>query len=315
MRKSFFDFFPTPQFLNVPYCGISISDTHVRSIFFGHVHGKNFVKQYAEVSLPEGVISGGFVHKPEDVIKALVELRKKQKTPYVKATLPEEKAYLFTSTINTVPDANMHDSVEFILEENAPVKAVESVFDFAVLPQGGDAQKTPVVVSVVPQKVVNAYCSMLESAGFVLLSLETESQAIASAVIPNGDMRTYLIINCDTSTKTGFYIVSEGVVKFSSTETMEDAQLSGEIKRLQAYWQTTEMTNPKSKKIEKVIVCGAGATKQGLVERIGKEITVPVELGNVWVNAFSIDDYIPALSFEDSLSYAAAAGRALPQSE
>jgi hypothetical protein len=35
---------------------------------------------------------------------------------------------------------------------------------------------------------------------------------------------------------------------------------------------------------------------------------ISTSLANVWVNAFSLQDYIPDMSFEDSLRFASAVG-------
>jgi len=38
-----------------------------------------------------------------------------------------------------------------------------------------------------------------------------------------------------------------------------------------------------------------------------------VEVGNVWRNTFSFEEYIPPILFDESLDYAAAVGLALPK--
>ena len=89
--------------------------------------------------------------------------------------------------------------------------------------------------------------------------------------------------------------------------------ISDEANKLLIYWQTHQNTAGRSgTKIEKVILCGRDANLAGFDEYLGSALKVPVEIGNVWQNAFSHEAYIPAISFLDSLDYASAIGLALP---
>lgn len=89
--------------------------------------------------------------------------------------------------------------------------------------------------------------------------------------------------------------------------------IKDEVNKLFIYWQTHR--NPPGsvgKQIEKIILCGRDASLVGFDEYLSISMKVPVEIGNVWRNAFSFDDHIPAISLLDSLDYASAVGLALP---
>lgn len=90
--------------------------------------------------------------------------------------------------------------------------------------------------------------------------------------------------------------------------------IKDEINKLFIYWQTHR--NPPGsvgKGIEKIILCGRDANLAGFDEYLSLTMKVPVEIGNVWQNAFSYDDFIPPIPFLDSFGYAAAVGLALPE--
>ena len=92
------------------------------------------------------------------------------------------------------------------------------------------------------------------------------------------------------------------------------SSIKDEINKLLIYWQTHH--NPSdvsSKKIEKVILCGRDSGLIGFDEYLSTGVKIPVEIANVWRNAFSYDTHVPAIPFLNSLDYAGAIGLALPQ--
>lgn len=88
--------------------------------------------------------------------------------------------------------------------------------------------------------------------------------------------------------------------------------LRDEINRVSIYWLTHKGVKEKSgKKIEKIILCGSDASLPGMDEYLTVTLKMPVELANVWVNAFSFDEVIPEIPLNESLNYAAAIGLAI----
>ena len=97
--KNFSDLFPPPEFLNIPYAGLSISDTAVRVIQFSGNKGDLRLLKFAEKILPDGLVVAGLITNTDEVAKILREMRKNLKLCHIKVSLPEEKAYLFTTKI------------------------------------------------------------------------------------------------------------------------------------------------------------------------------------------------------------------------
>ncbi len=88
-----------------------------------------------------------------------------------------------------------------------------------------------------------------------------------------------------------------------------------QIKKYLAFYQTHtsyEHLPVDSKGVEKVLLCGGGANLKGLSPLLSKELKIPVELGNPWVNILSGSlKETPNLSYEKSLSYTTVLGLAL----
>ncbi len=311
MSKNFFDFFPPPKFLEMPFVALSVSDTSLRFIELRSHEGSFVVGDYSQHVIPSGALDAGYIHKPEQIIEALKSIKKEYGLRFVKVTLPEEKAFVFRTQIPVVEPDEMRSSVEFTIEENAPVSVADVEFDFVVIPTPEDATHIDVAVHVVPKKVIETYMSLFTEAGLTVIAFELESQAIARAVTDKDDKDSYLILNLEKN-KTGFYITNAGAISFTSTmvitaETLPE--LTEEISKI--YWRAHGEKN--SIKINRILLCGEGAGKEGLKEHIWNSLGIPVEVVNVWKNVFVLDKYVPDISYKDSLGFASVVGLSLPQ--
>lgn len=91
--------------------------------------------------------------------------------------------------------------------------------------------------------------------------------------------------------------------------------LKDEINKLSVYWSThTDSAGEQGRNIAKIVLCGRDAGLSGFSDYLSLSLQSRVEVANVWQNAFSLDEYIPPLPFDESLDYAAAVGLALPKS-
>ncbi|MFZ2048869.1 MAG: pilus assembly protein PilM [Minisyncoccia bacterium] len=326
-KRSFFDFFPTPRFLELSKVGVAFSDQNIHLVEFKKSHraGDLSIDHYNAVALLTGVILGGYIYEQEALVKALRDLKSKHSFDYVRATLPEEKAYLFTTEVDKEPFDSLRDRVAFIIEENVPVSLAESVFDFEIIGNIKDKEQIRVAVSVLPLKAVETYIHVFEAAGITPVSFDVESQALARAIVPNGDERTQLIVNLEEN-KTGLYVVEDEIVQFSSTPAFGAVKdengyrdllaLKSEMRKVFAFWNTKlGIDGAPGKKIEKILIAGRGAKDDNFVSALMEDMDIEYEVANVWVNAFSLFGDLPDISFEESLAYGVSVGVALPEKE
>ena len=90
--------------------------------------------------------------------------------------------------------------------------------------------------------------------------------------------------------------------------------LKDEVRKLSVYWNTHgDAPGEIGKKISQIILCGHDSGLTGFAEYLSQVLQSKVEAGNVWRNAFSFEEYIPPILFDESLDYAAAVGLALPK--
>lgn len=315
MSKRFFDFFPPPLFLQMPSVGFSISDTSLRFVSLREHAGGYVLRDYAERPLPAGAVDAGYVHTPEPIIDALKDLKKTYNITFVKATLPEEKAFVFRTHIPIVAPEEMRSSVEFTIEENVPMQLAQVVFDYMIIPsKEPEPTHIDVVVSVVPTKVVETYSALYKEAGLSIMSFELESQAIARAIIDKHDTEPYLILHLERN-KTGFYITTGTAVQFTSTMVITAENLAGLCEEIgKIYWHA-HGEKKSGTRVRKILLCGEGAAKEGVAEYISGNLGIETEVANVWKNVFVLDAYVPDLPQTQSLSFPAAIGLALPTTD
>lgn len=90
------------------------------------------------------------------------------------------------------------------------------------------------------------------------------------------------------------------------------SSLAHDIAQQIEFWNSRSNTRSVlSYPISRVILCGGNATVPGIREAIAGEIGLPVTIGNVWRNVFSLEEVIPPIDFNHSLGYASAIGLAL----
>ena len=87
-----------------------------------------------------------------------------------------------------------------------------------------------------------------------------------------------------------------------------------ELERYVSFWATHAPGLHGGEKygpIKKIFLCGGDSNLLGLSEYLSHNIHIPVEHANVWTNLVSFDEYIPDITFHESLMYGSAIGAAL----
>lgn len=84
-----------------------------------------------------------------------------------------------------------------------------------------------------------------------------------------------------------------------------------EVERHITYWNSSYEKGFTSHPVKSIILVGGNANLKGLPEYLSRSLSLPARVGNVWTNAFSLDQYVPSLPRTLSLEYAATVGLAL----
>ncbi|MBX4216122.1 pilus assembly protein PilM [Candidatus Parcubacteria bacterium] len=198
----------------MPAVGLDISDKSIRFLGFRKEKGAFRIDRYAERSLPAGIVVAGKIKDAKKMKEVLMDFKEEHGLEFVRVSLPEEQGYLFQMQIPRVHRREIKESIALSLEEHAPVKALESVFDYEIVREASDG--FVLQVSAIPSTIVESYADIFIASGLIPMSFEIEAQAIARAVVPQNAMGTYMVVDFG-QTRTGIAIVSGGIVVFTST--------------------------------------------------------------------------------------------------
>lgn len=301
--------------------GIDITPRSVRMIEIIE-HPTKKVGKYAEASLTTSfAIAEGDQKEVKDILK---KWKKEYRLEYIKVALPEEKAYLFDTEIEFGTEASMRSTIEFSIEENVPLSGSEVIFDFRLTGEGSKEGFVKVAVTVFPLTVINAYLALFNECELTPVSFLIEAQALSRALVKKDDTNTYIIVNIHSS-KAVMFIISKGSVQFTSTiavgaldfskETNTADIFRQEIDKVSVYWNKHRASIDPTETIQKIILAGREALTPGFKEYLNQSLRMPVEVGNVWLNVASFDEYVPPLPLSTALNYGTAIGLALPENE
>lgn len=348
MKRLYNKYFPTPSYLAMNSCAINISDQSIKygelSIFQNSLH----LKKYGKEKIPEGAVVSGKIQKEDELVFILKKIKEKENLHFVRVSLPEEQMYLFTLSLPKIKNMNIREMILMQLEEHIPLGASDCSFNFDILNE--DDQNLYIEVVAIANDILDSYISIFNKAGLTPLSFEIEAQAIARAIVPNKEDGPVMIVDFGDS-KTGVSIAKNGIILLTTTlsiggldltnmvaksfgisfEEAEDIKhkyglnqaersqnifsavlngisvLKDELNKQSLYWAS----HNNDEQIKHIILCGGDANLVGLSEYLELSMKMKVDNANVWVNILNLENIVPDISFEDSLSYATVIGLSL----
>ena len=350
-------FLAPPNYLLLPCLGIDVSDTSLKYVEFSSRGSSLKLEKYGDLDVPEGIMHQGEILDTEGLAKVMNEVRESTGVSLVRMALPEEKAYLFETTVEyDTPYKEIRGNLEFHLEENIPIPLEEALFDYQIMDAEKEGEPMKVAVSAYTRKTVMKYYEVAKMVGMHPLSFEVEAQAIARAVLDPEDQGTHLVLDFGKS-RTGIGIVHKGSLLYTSTieiggrelsialrrqlgdkeesdlteikntlglvRTFEDttaydamittmSAIKDEVSTRMQYWNSRiNIKDSKDQQIKSIILCGGSCNLKGLPDYLSQTLGVDVVRGNVWRNAFDLNDYIPPIDKKHSYGYATAIGLAM----
>lgn len=311
----FLDMFPTPEYLTMPSVSLAIDDSTLRYIRLEKKIGHIVVADFGEYPIEPGAVVDGEIQKTEVVVALLKKIKEETGVSFVRVALPEERGYLFVSRIPQTEIGELTSAVEVAVEENAPVKVSDVVYDFIPVPRAGQNGEMVVAVSAVPRAIVETYQSVIGEAGLSPLSFEMESAALARASTERGDTRCGLLVGIAGGNKLVHTIVRDNTVLFTSVTSLLSNSLDeivGGTKKIIAYWgEHMEDEYGMNASVEYVSVYGDNKRVGEYEASLRTKLDIPVMLSDVWVNVCSLDHYVPPIEKSKSLAFGTVIGLSL----
>lgn len=242
-------FAPPPSYLSLPSVGVDISDTSLKYIRFSPAdrQGERRLSLWGDIDIPSNVLNRGHVEDQEQLSAVLAEFRKATGAAFVRVSLPEERAYLFETSIKRgVPMKEVRSLLEFRFEENVPIPLREALFDYEVLPTIEESREVRVAVAAYARETITRYFDACVAAGLTPITFEVEAQAMGRAVVPaTAETETVMLIDFG-KTRTGVGIVNGGTLMYTSTIDIGGGQLSQVLRKTLGDVPEAEITKIKN---------------------------------------------------------------------
>lgn len=139
---------------------------------------KGTIVKKAQVSLPQGALRDGAIQKPEQIIQALVQLKKTCGNGTAVVCIPPEKVYASLLEVAPSQGSKLTDLLETAIAETIPEERADLTYQHAVL----DRSKTAVRVSVVAARkdILQGYLDVCAKAGFSVAAVTSAPLALGS---------------------------------------------------------------------------------------------------------------------------------------
>ncbi len=343
--------FPPPEYLTMPAVGLDISDYAVKHVFIRRHGKHFHLDSVGKLDLPLGVIEGGVIKDHETLVKILDRIRGEYGYTHTHISLPEAHAYLFQFDVPHDAEAELYQLIEFNLKEHVPIDAQDAAFDFSVLEERERSRLVNVsvypnaisqayieVVRAAGFNIISAEIEGQATARALLPPCESEPTIIVDlgrsqagfSISANGSVifTANLEIGGDRFTRViargldisfqeaekrkrehGFCDTRPNKAVYQMLRTVVD-ELCEAIRRHLMYWQM-HAGDERDKEIESIVLVGGNANMPGLREYMSATLEVKVEVGNVWTNIFSFNEYLPDMHRTESLEFATATGLAM----
>ncbi len=208
---------PPPRFMTLPSVGIDISESSLKYMQF-HSQGRSrSVAQWGDIFIPPGVIVRGSIANKAGLVEILKKVRAVCKTSYVRVSLPEERAYLFETTIGRgTSETDIRNVLEFRMEENVPLSPRDAFFDYDIVEDETNDKLLRIGVAVYAKETILDYYDACKEATLMPLSFEVEADAIARASVPTDEPGVFMILDLGKM-RTGLGIVHKHALLYTST--------------------------------------------------------------------------------------------------
>lgn len=267
--------FAPPRFLSLPTAGIDISTSGIKiAALAERMHGLE-LSSFDELPLPPGTVVGGEIRDPKTVTEGLKQLAHKNRITFANVALPEARGYLFEADVPQGSFEEHRIAVERRLDEYVPLPAGEVVFDIATV--GVSATGARVVGTGYARRVVEETLSIVEDAGILVRSIESETFALPRALLPRKEDETVLIIDIGKTT-TKLLVATKRLPRYVTTLDIGGHALTLAVVK---HFGVSE-EEAKRVKAERGLAPGAGneeylATMLSTVSVIREEITKRLE--------------------------------------
>lgn len=217
--------FPVPGPLTLSNTSVDISDGIMRFFECTRKRGVVYPKDFGTLPFPRL-----YNDKADEAVKkeAILVLKKwavPRNIKIVNAIIHEDEAYVFKVTVPTNNPKEIRPALEALLEENVPIPPSDALFEYSILASDQNLSETTVAVSVISKTSALKYLDVFAQGDISVVSLETESRAIAKTIFPKNDTGVHAVLSI-AKRHSVVCIIEKGAVVFSSSIEVGDTDLT-----------------------------------------------------------------------------------------
>lgn len=209
--------------IDPPAFGLDVSDFILKIALLGQEDAGFALKSFIETPIPEGVVHGGEIKKPQELLKILKDSinnikGEKIKTKFVCATIPERKSFLRIIQLPKMAESDIQNAIKYEIEQNIPLSLNEAYYDWQIMGESDNKlDHQDILVAVAPRSTIDPYSELIKNAGFMPKIFELESIATSRSIIRGLKTDTPILITNLGSTQISFVIFSGEAPKFSAS--------------------------------------------------------------------------------------------------
>lgn len=233
---------------NLRAFGLDISDSSVKIILLQKI-GKNIrPKSFSASIFPRQIVVKDVIKEPEklaEIIKKTIKAAKPHaiNTPYVIASLPESRSFVRLFDLPPMKKNEVEEAVRWEAEQHIPLAADQVELDWQIINEDTKKEKRSfltgrqkekarpykILLTAAPKETITPTIQVLKSAGLQPVALEVESLSTArSCLSPDLKTKNVMIVDIGTN-RTGFSIISKGIIHFTSSLTYAGVNISNSI--------------------------------------------------------------------------------------
>lgn len=323
--------------------GIALSDTTLRLVNFKQDGVMAVPEHAATLQVPEGTIENGRIVNKQKLITFLKTARKIHHFDTANLVLISPLVQTFSISAKGAAPLYIKEAVEKIF--GLPAKDV--IYEYHAI--GGTEKITTFQVTTILKAVSQEFLGVFKASGITVLSIDSIGHALNRALLPQNNPESMMVVSVDTDITT-IVITANGKVSQTTmfafgTDAFTEALVSKlkvspeEARRLQfeegligeskqvfdaladdcaalvhhinAEYVEWHKAHKNLGPVTQVYLTGTGSNVKGLDEYLSIGLRLPVEVGNVWENCLSFDEYVPLLPQSEAVDFGSAIGAAL----
>jgi type IV pilus assembly protein PilM len=201
--------------------GLDINDLSLKIVKLKKKRSGFVLTSFNEAKILPSIIEGGIIVDEVALAKIIKSAcntvkGKKLKTKYAIVSLPEEKSFSQVIQMPKMDEEELKLAVPLEAENYIPMLIDDVYLDFQVMPPPKDYfNHIDVLIVAIPRKIVDSYVSCFKKAGIIPIILETESEAIARALVKKESNSSLLILIDFGENNTDFIVFAGGSTRFT----------------------------------------------------------------------------------------------------